>query len=237
MDFITQDILQELHKQMLPEGEAFNVPAGGIYDKYIHAKSLIKTKAFNDALSIQYSMIPDNPFFTEDDATNWERRLGIIGNGDMSLGDRKAQILQKMAYPGTNLYRSSAEYLQAQLQLAGYNVYVYENRFFPGPVTKTPGEVLGLPVGDAAYNDFDYGEVEYNETYADAGVTLIANYIEEEKDADFVIGSNYRSTFFIAGATITTFANIDAARKDNFRQLILQLKPAQTVGFLFVNYV
>jgi hypothetical protein len=64
----------------------------------------------------------------------------------------------------------------------------------------------------------------------------VANYIDELEDEDFSIGSNYRSTFYIAGSTITTFATLDIARKNEFRQLVLQLKPAQTVAFLFINF-
>jgi len=35
----------------------------------------------------------------------------------------------------------------------------------------------------------------------------------------------------------TKRADIPSVRKDEFRQLILKIKPAQTVGYLFINYV
>ncbi|MEY5042737.1 MAG: hypothetical protein RLZZ414_2304, partial [Bacteroidota bacterium] len=84
---------------------------------------------------------------------------------------------------------------------------------------------------------------------------VIANYIDELRDATFDTGADLFSTFFITndnfgtiddfGVTIpTTGINIDdirvdvlEVRKKEFRQLLLKLKPTQTVGYLFVNYV
>lgn len=92
--------------------------------------------------------------------------------------------------------------------------------------------------------------------------SLVANYIEEDLDGtffdtltDFVtpefdvaemgaseMGGTFtylqalRSSFYIAGLTPTTMANILLTRKEEFRQLILRVKPAHSVGILLVNY-
>ncbi len=147
-----------------------------------------------------------------------------------------------MAYPGNVLPRCAADYITDQLQSAGFNVKIYENIFITGGgthYTQTPAEVLGSPAGTATYGSINYGEADYGEGWAIDGITLIANYIEEAKDLTFAIPStNLRSTFFIADpAAITTFATVDLVRKDEFRQLILNLKPQQTIGYMFVNYV
>lgn len=236
------DTLLELSKQLYPQGRAFKMPPGGTFEDLTIALNKSKGQAYTDAISILNDIIPDNAAFGTDDATDWERRLAIIGNSLIPLANRKAAILQKMAYPGTDAPRCAASYLTAQLQLAGFNVKVYENRFYTGSpaswVTMTPEEILGADVGDASYNLFGYGELGYGDTFALSGVTKVVNYIEEAKDEIFVISPNYRSTFFIADpSNITTFATVLLTQKAQFRQLILQLKPAQTVGFLFVNYV
>jgi len=236
------DTLLELKKQLYPSGRAFKMPPNGTFEKLTKALAVSEARAYNDAISILDSMIPDNANFTTDDATQWERRLAIISNPATPLSARKAAILQKMAYPGTDAPRCAASYITAQLQAAGFNVKIYENRFFIGSpgmwVTQTPSEILGVDVGDAAYNLFGYGELGYGDTFALSGVTKIANYIEEAKDELFVVYPNYRSTFFIADpSSITTFATVAATRHDEFRQLILQLKPVQAVGFLFINYL
>jgi hypothetical protein len=215
------DILLNDTKQLYPDSRAFKMPPGSDFELFHKALNKSEGRAVLDALSILNDIIPDNGDFGEDDATAWERRLGIISGGSVvPLDDRKAAILQKMAYPGTDAPRCAASYLQDQLQAAGFKVNVYENRFWDGAawVTKTPHEVLGT-------------------TRADHGITLIANYIEESKDATFAIIPNYNSTFFIAGGDITDFVDVLATRKNEFRQLILQLKPQQECGFLFVNYI
>lgn len=238
------DILLELTKSLYPpDARAFLIEPDGVFEKVHKALAVSEAQAYNDAVAILNSIIPDNDNFTEYDATQWERRLAIIGNDDIPLADRKLAILQKMAYPGIEAApRQAATFLQTQLRAAGYDVYVYENRFYEGSpaawITKTPAEVLAgtTTALKAMYGFVQYGQVQYGQDSAE-NVTMCVNYLEEDLDALFDIGDNYRSTFFIAGATIDTFADVDATRKENFRQLILQLKPAQTVAYLFINYI
>lgn len=130
------------------------------------------------------------------------------------------------------------------MQAAGFNVTVYENRFFigspPSWQTLKPYEIIGIPsAGEAILNNFELGEVQLGDKWTYNGITLAVNYLEEIEDALFNIPpENYRSTFYVADPSgITTFATIPLARKVEFRQLLLSLKPAQTVGILFVNYI
>ncbi len=236
-----EDTILELSKQLYPEGRAFKMPAGGTFNKLHKALAKSEGKAYNDAVAILNDILPDNALFTVEDARQWERRLGIIANESTPLADRKMAIRQKMAYPGSTAPRCSAEYITEQLQAAGFNVKVYENIFLPGPVTMTPGEILGITTGDSELAMFELGEVELGEGWSDSGITIIANHLEEDVDASFAIPpDNYRSTFFIGnpdGLTPSPFVDVPLARKDEFRQLILQLKPQQTVGFMFVNYI
>lgn len=233
------DILLKLEKQLLPEGRAFKMPHSGIFEKLLKGLNVTLAQAYTDAISIQDSMIPDNANFTAQDATQWERRLGIWGNAATSLSLRKAAILEKMAYPGSNAPRCSASYLESQLRLAGFDVRIYENRFFISGswVSLNPSTVLGFGTGTAAYGMFGYGELGYNDSIGASGVNIIANYIEEAKDNMFVNAPNFNSTFFISGATISTFATVPATRKDEFRQLVLALKPIQAIGYAVVTYV
>lgn len=237
MAFIN-DILARLTRQSYPDSRAFTYPYNGIWDRLHKALSLSEGRAYEDAVSTLQSIIPDNAYFDEEDATTLEAVYAIYSKAGTPLADRKLAILQKMAYPGTTAPRCNYQYLEDNLRAAGFDVYVYENRFFPGPVTKTPSEILGISTGMAMLGSFELGEVELAETWADEGITLCVNHIEESIDATFAIpAANYRSTFYISGSPITTFADVLEVRKDEFRQLILQLKPAQTVAFLFINYI
>lgn len=214
---------------------------GGILYRLHSSVGVVQSQFWDDAISTLDCAIADNLNFTIEDARAWYRSLGIFDSGSVPLADMMQAINQKLNYPGDVIYgRSERSFIESQLRNAGFDVRVYENIFpdgMGGWETRSPGTVLGVTIGEAIYNDVAYGEAQYGENWSMAGISLCVNYLEESKDSLFVVGANYRSTFYVAGATITTFANIAAGRKDEFRQLLLQVKPTQTVGFLFVNYV
>ncbi|MFA6057286.1 MAG: hypothetical protein WC756_03740 [Taibaiella sp.] len=221
---------------LFPDGLAFRASPVGVRSALLSAISQTYDQCFKDAESVWDSMLPDNPNFTADDATDWERRLGIISGTGVSLPDRKLAITRKLNYPGTVAPRQHWTYLEEQLQAAGFDVYVYENNF--SGVTKTPQNILnpGDPEG-SVHSIGTYHKSTTRHGSIAFYTNKVANYIEEEKDESFIIGANYRSTFFISGPVIETFADVPENRKDEFRQMILKLKPAQTVAFLFVNYI
>lgn len=234
-----QDNIRQLTRQLYPKGRAFNFPFSGIMDRLHKALSITEAQAYTDGLSILSAILPDNSDFTVADAADWERRLAIAADSSVSLATRKLAIKRKINHPGTAPYRQNYKYLEAQLQAAGFNVYVYENKFSSSPpgsyITMTPEQIIGsIPAGAAFHaTTLQHGQVNHGGLYN----KKIANHIDAARDASFTVGSSYRSTFFISGPTLTTFASVDAAREKEFRQLILRVKPLQAVGFLFVNYV
>lgn len=238
-------IILSLTKQLYPSGRAFKMPVEGNLEYLHYALALSEDRAYNDALAVLHSILPDNAFFTVDDAADWERRLGLTTNTLVDLEDRKLAIARKIGYPGSQPAKGHYLNLQNQLQKAGFNVYVYENRFPTYPddgtyFTRTPYDVAAdidpvaaltllsiVQHGDIQHGDTQHG-VRYN--------NMIVNYIEEEKDARFDIGGSFRSTFFIGGNPIGSFANVPLIRKNEFRELILKQKQVQDVGFLFITY-
>lgn len=231
------DKLLSLSKQLYPNGRAFKMPKDGYLESLHIALGLSEASAYNDAVAIHNSILPDNSNFTADDATDWERRLGLITNEATPLADRKAAIQRKMNYPSGNPAKQHYLYLQTQLQAANFNVYVYENRFpdYPdGYFTQSPLEITGDTslITSIEHGELEHGEFEHGGYYNNK----VANHIDESKDLTFDIGDNFRSTFFIGGSPLGTDANVPLVRKDEFRQLILRLKPVQTVAFLFINY-
>jgi hypothetical protein len=229
------DKLLFLARILYPKGRAFKMPSGGYLESLHIALSLSEERLYNDSLSTFNSLLPDNNNFTADDAADWERRLGIISNSSVPLSERKLAISQKMSEP-TSDPRQSYLYLESQLQAAGFNVYVFENRFPDGSggyVTKTPEELSGVSDNPIEHGDFQHGTNEHGGVWPD----ILANSIYSKDDADFGVGSDLRSTFFIGGNPVGTFADVDINRREEFRQLILRIKPVQTVGFLFINYI
>jgi hypothetical protein len=223
MEFTSENILK-LTRQLLPKGRAFKMPAGGFFESL--EKGICKSEARlrNDALSIYDSILPDNDNFTAQDATDWEIRLGLIVNEALELESRKLAIKRKLNYPGTISGRQSASFLEAQLRAAGFDVYVHEN--YP---TTDPDFWESFQFGDVEFGAYEFGgKIETGK--------IIVNYIDEYTDSLFAIGSNLKFTFFIGGFYLGDTASVDSLRKDEFRQLILKIKPAHTVGLLYVTY-
>ena len=85
----------------------------------------------------------------------------------------------------------------------------------------------------AELDTFDLGGNDLNGAEYNA---LIANSLDPVADSGFDIGTNFRSTFFIGGEVPGTFADVETQRQTEFRQLVLKIKPVQTVAYLFINY-
>lgn len=239
----------KLTRQLYPSGRAFKLFPKSFLEGVHKGLAESEAKAYRDAVSILDSSLPDNDNFSSDDATDWERRLGMISNDAVPLVDRKLAIKRKLAFPGERASRQHWTFLEGQLQAAGFNVFVFENRFDDGGniVTKTDEDLGGFEHGEFEHGEFEHGEFS---------TVKCVNNIAEILDVPFDIGANYRSTFYIGSANIGTknaygvvtsgypladpadlFADVPLNRKDEFRQLILKIKPTQTVALLFINYV
>ena len=223
--------------QLLPTGRAYKMPRNGWLYSLVYALSISLNKAYMDVLSTLDTIIPDNNNFDEEDASDWERRLGLPTNSNVSLADRKLAIYRKMRHPGNIPARQHYLYIQGQLQDAGFDVYVYENRFPDGGggfETRSPFTVFGTGSGtDSQHGAFNHGQRNHGTYWQNK----VANLLDQDRDSFFNTGSNLRSTFFISGDPVTTPAYVDVNRKKEFRQLILKLKPVQTVAYLNVVYV
>jgi hypothetical protein len=250
---IKEQLLQ-LTRQLFPTGRAFRIPYGSIKESIEKAYIESEARAYNDAMSILDTILPDNDNFTAEDATRWEQRLGMITNESVSLEDRKSAIKRKMNHPGDILARQSWDYIQNSLQAAGFNVWIH-----PNLNGESPENILILPLDLGEMGEPEMGEIEMGDAYSyfpefftafemgepEMGEIemggyqynlLVANGITQAEDAYFGIGDNYKCTFFVGGETLGTFASVPQNRELEFRQLLLKLKPAKTVGILFINY-
>jgi len=230
------DNIKRLTNQLYPTGRAFKLFRDSEFKKLHDGLALSEQRAYDDALAILDAILPDNDNFTIDDATDWERRLGLVTNPAVSLDDRKLAILRKMNHPGTIPARQHFLYLEGQLQAAGFSVFVFENRFddgFGGLETRNPGDVA---IG--SFTSVQHGQVQHGASQHGASlIDKIVNSIDPKVDESFDVGANLRSTFFIGGSPVGTAATVDVNRQDEFRQLVLKIKPAHTVAFLFINFI
>jgi uncharacterized protein YmfQ (DUF2313 family) len=220
--------ISKLTKNLYPNGRAFGLFDGAVLSEFNEAIAQKESEVYQDALSILDSALPDNENFTSDDAEDWERRLGLITNDLVSLEDRKLAIARKMNFPGNVNARQASSWIEYQLRLAGFDVFVHEN--FNGT---DPGDLFaGDFVDNIEHGTFDHGEFEHGGLYNN----ICANSINAEDDYYFDWGSNLKCSFFVCGENIGDIANVDADREQEFRQIILKTKPVQTIAFLMVNY-
>jgi len=226
---VDKDRILKLTQELYPTGRAFAMFEGSTLDAFHMAIANGEEEAIIDAIAILDSIIPDNPNFSEDDASDWERRLGLINGTGVDLEDRKKSILRKQAFPGNSRTRGSAVFIEAELQAAGFNLYVHEN-----PANATPESIYsGSFINDLEHGEIEHGEGEHGGIYGN----FVANSITQAGDTGFNVGSNFQRIIFIGGQTIGTYANVDVNREAELRQLILRLKHAHIVAMLFVNYI
>jgi hypothetical protein len=100
-----------------------------------------------------------------------------------------------------------------------------------------------LILGEIVFSDVQHGVFQHGDMQHSSGEGLeynnkVVNSIDKEQDFQFrTYGGELKHTFFIGGSPLGTFASVPASRELELRQLILKIKPVQTVGFLFVNYI
>jgi hypothetical protein len=219
-----------LCQQLLPSGRAFRIFSGSEREKYYAAIARTEAKAFTDAKSVLRSLLPDNDDFTPDDATEWERRLGINSNPLTSLPNRKLAIRRKLSQPGTVAAKSHRLYLEKQLQDAGFtNLYVYEN--IP---EVNPASLNALILTERQHGPFQHGGIQSH--YLNH---VVVNSIYNSDDINFDFGANMQAAFFIGAGPSTpgVYANVPASREVELRQLILTIKQVQNPAILYINYV
>ena len=218
-----------LARQLFPTGRAFNVHYKSVIEGLEKAFASSEERLYNDSVSILDSSLPDNENFTADDATAWEARLGLITNTAVYLEDRKSAILRKLQFPGTAKARLSQTWFQSQLQAAGFDVYVYENLDNASPFFVSGASSI---LSNVEYGQRNYGQARYGGFYNNK----LVNHLPEGADDNFNAGGTFKTSLIIGGPTLGSFANVNIDRKEEFRQLILRLKPGTYVAYLFINY-
>lgn len=230
-----EEILLKLSKQLFPTGRAFKIPENSIFEKFIKALVISENKVISDANSLMFGLLPDNDNFSEFDCNLWEKRLGLITNLGLDLETRKQAIVRKLNYPSNIKPRNAKEYIEYNLRQAGFDVYVDENYIgtFSSVERASRPSDFGVSPLQNQLGDFSHGVYNHGSQF----MSKCVNHIDENLDNGFDVGGNKMNCFYIGDFTLGTFANVPLTRKDEFRQLILRLKPTNLVAYLFVNYI
>lgn len=225
------DILRDLSIQLYPSGRVWYRSENGSFDKFHDAINKSFARLIEDSSLSLDKMFPDNTNFNEDDATLWEYRLGLITNESVTLELRKDAIRRKIGYPNNVKARQHPLFIERQLQLAGFDVYVHENL----PPYQTPNDIIALSLNETQHGG---GAQHGNGTpHGGDNFDVIANSINEIESYSIGGASNLWATFFIGGENLGDLATVPQSRLREFKELVIKLKPAHLVAFTFINYV
>lgn len=229
-------ILGDLAMQLYPTGRAFNVMKDSFMDKLHSAINISFIRLMDDAKATIDSTIPDNENFTEEDCSLWEYRFGMVTNESLSVQTRRDALRRRMSRGKNIRARQHKDYIQYQLQQAGFNVFVHENGFWELGVLvhKRPQDILYIQPENVQHG----GSTQHGIGVQHGGVNseVIANS-HKPNEIFSVDDENLFATFFLGGETLGQAAEVPENRQEEFRELVLKLKPANLVAFTFINYV
>lgn len=212
------DKITTLSAQLYPTGRAWWKKKNSIFDKIHQALSLSESRVENDILNLQYDILADSVNMSLTATELWESVFGITAKGTIS--DRLSAIYQRQMYPNNELARQSKSFIQNQLQLAGFDVYLHNSNVSPN---------------SSIYGIFQYGQKKYNETVQ--SYSLITNEVDETKERPYLISNIGEKFIFVIGSEISgEYADVSLERKNEFRELVLRLKPAHSIAVLNINF-
>ena len=214
------DILK-LKKQLLPTGRAFKVPVNGNFENLILGRGIKESEVYKDTIGILDSLIPDNNNFLDDDCSAWENSLSV--SPATLLADRKAAIYRKMQFPSNVRGRQHKNYLEYQLNQAGFICKVYEWLDMSSFVTSTNHSLGTIHSNSTFHSSLTFPS--YSQ--------VVANFIEPEKETLITLNlDNTKNVFWISGLTFDYPLTITSDRISEFRHIILSIKPIQTIGLI-----
>lgn len=169
----------------------------------------------------------------------WEIILDLLGLG--TDDERLQAIISALISSGS----ISLLAVQTSLLEAGFDVYLHANSSTGGtvsPITYGTINVYGGLVGSGPdVLQYAAQSTVVNPDFSNTEVCV--NYVDAVKDeskyrTNFTNDSRrWEYAFFIGGAGWLSRSNVAIARKDEFRELILRLKPAGMWAVLLIDYV
>lgn len=244
------------------KGTTRRLPTGRSWNGKIMKAFLKGIEAEFSRYKVETGNLADiNNILFNDNLEAWQKTLGLIAEG--TTQEQEDDIVRKLRDVGG----LRAQDIEDELQAAGFNVYVHENRLTGTTTTNVLGNAANyLGNGSLVSPQINtYAEDPNNYMFIPTPFVLgnadnylgnaslsslnppsdiIVNYILSEEDEKYrtVIENSttqdeWTYTFFVGGATKGSYATVDADRKSEFRRLLLELKPASMWGILQIYYV
>lgn len=248
-------------QKLLPKGRAFRLPFENDLYKFHQAQAKEPERICDFYIDVRDSGIPPN--VPSDALDDWETFLGLLTNTNLTDAERNERALGKLTAVGGQ----GPDYIQDQLQAAGFPVFVYENNPISGARTYiTLSGDTGIESNDFLSGDFtdrlnpetvpgdllanppiwktekDYIGCQSNDTNVESGDFLSGEFTEtlliEFEYQISAISATFIFYWFIAGSGgIFDTVDLPADRQTDFESLVFQLKPAHTWVIANVNYI
>ena len=194
-------------KQLYPNGHAFNVSDNTNRAKIHNSTNVV----YNDYLDQSKSLVNGalaKDGISEEEISFLENIYGVYFVDGLTIEERLNRVRLRMTYPNGIVNRSSAAWIEHVLMSFGFDVRIIENT----------GEIPPQP---AILSRTQYGTTNYgiNNNLNGFKYNVIANSMFENEIYSF--GGKLWATFFI-----NIITPIEPERINEFRELVLKLKPA-----------
>lgn len=194
-------------KQLYPNGHAFNVSENTNRAK-IHNSTNVVYNDYLDQLKSLVNSALAKDVIDEDEIAFLENIYGVYFVDGLTFEERLNRVRLRMTYPNGIVNRSSAAWIEHVLMSFGFDVRIIENN---GEIPPQPSILSRTQYGTTNYGlNNNLNGFKYN---------VIANSMFENEIYSF--GGKLWATFFI-----NIITPIEPERINEFRELVLKLKPA-----------
>lgn len=240
-----------IFKHLLPTGRAWSLTATKNLRKFFEA---IAPETSDNPRTFAGDLYGDIFPQTTRQLREWERQFGLPRSPSLTVQQRRDRLEAKWRDRGGQ----SPKYIQDTLRANGFDVYVHE-WWEPGteppigfnspPATpRNPLSVINSEYS-AVVPMVDCGEplAECGEVFAEAGnflgrfgYPLVNKFIYDSDDVGYTVPndpSKWPFFMYIGGPEFGDVAEIPAARRYEFEELILRIRPTQLWIGVIVRYV
>lgn len=250
-------LINDITEKLFPTGRAHKVGKVGEDMRLALSDGVERV---NDSIdNLTHGVLPDNPNFTIDWVVRHEKMYGLSVYPGDTLQIRVTRILSHITPINQEYGSLSLDSIQNEINNNGWSgiLFVHENPngFYPQqvlPQLSYPPQLGDNQLGDSQIGTFDYIS-DYPQFFVRSqlgdnqlgGVQLgtppqfnnkIANSLKRYDDL-FVNLSPIENTFYVCGQNLGDIVTLPQSDEIPLRQLLLNIKPLNSVGFLLIEYV
>lgn len=250
-------IINDITEKLFPTGRAHKVGKVGDDMKLALSDSVDRLNYSID--NLLNGVLPDNSQFNIDWVLRHEKMYALSAYDSDTLQDRIDRIIYHLTPFPRDYGILSLESIQNEIDNSGWGgiLYVHENLGGLYPHDVLPPLSFPPQLGDGQLGDYQLGTFKYDVDYPQfydffqlGGFQLgdsqlnnfpqfnnkIGNSLNKVDDL-FVNLSPIENTFYMCGLNLGDIVVLPKSDEIPLRQLLLDIKPLNSVGFLLIEYV